>query len=714
MKVLLVFPPLWVPHRPYLSLPSLFAYLKNNGIDVIQRDFNIEAYNLLLSESYLKYVGNRLKNNFNTLESKSRLDYGIEQEYYCDLYKAISNLEYISERIEDAKNTFRDKNRYYDVSALVNARNIIRQAQSIISIGCFPSGQDLVWPLLMRFQRSVDDIHKITQNNIENPFITLYQNHLIPFILKEKPDIVGISIPGETQLIPALTLSRLIKSSCKDVHVVMGGYVISMLYDTLMKYKDLYTNFFDSVIINEGERPLLKLVENLNKGRSLQDVPNLIYLEEGKIRANEVLPPEDINALPTPCFDGLPFELYLNPELVLPILSSKGCYWGKCAFCSHNTTSYYHYKVRDSNKVVDDIQELSQQYNVKHFTFTDEAITPASMSKLSDEIIKRKMNIRCSTNLCLDPNFTASLCNKMYKAGFRLLYLGLESGCNRVLNYMEKGVNKDIATKVCKNIYDAHIWNHVYTFLGFPTETKEEAQETIDFLLYNKHVIRSFNINNFILTKGSKIMKNPEQYGLTSIDTGYHVDFTLEYNYTLNSGITFDEALKMSNVYREKIANEYSNKEVLKLDYEDIILYLSHFENKDPFLLSLIKKNDFEPQNICKLTWESVPRIKQGVSLNYIRYNVLDIISNLDNKKGLSFFPNPTYLIFNPFSGDILPTSQLIIDVFNSCNGNNNIHQISYNLSKKYDATVSQIEEGCLSLLKSLEREGVVVFDGYN
>ena len=109
MKVLLIFPPLWIPYRPYLSLPSLSAYLKDNGVTVVQKDFNIEAYNLLLSERYLKGLFQRLRYQFYALDSKDSLESHIEQMYYSDLFKAKSSVTYIAEGIEKAKKVFRNK-----------------------------------------------------------------------------------------------------------------------------------------------------------------------------------------------------------------------------------------------------------------------------------------------------------------------------------------------------------------------------------------------------------------------------------------------------------------------------------------------------------------------------------------------------------------------------------------------------------------------------
>jgi hypothetical protein len=467
MKVLLIFPPLWIPYRPYLSLPSLCGYLKSKGIDVIQKDFNVEAYDLLLSKGYLEGIIDKLNNKFNELDSKTRLMTGVEQGYYCDLYQAKSSIKDVAERIEHAKSIFRSKQAFYDVNALSNARETLKKAQAIISTGCFPKGQDLIWPINARLERSLADIKNLTQNRSDNPFLELYEEHLLPFIIKQAPDIIGISITVDGQFIPSLTMGSLIKSGYSKAHVVVGGNVITLMSDALVKNQEMFSLFFDSAVVHEGERPLLKLVENIANDRPLDDVPNLIYLDKDNVCVNQVLPSEDINSLPTPCFDGLPLNLYLNPEPVLPLLSSRGCYWGKCAFCSDNMCYRWPYKNRDAKKVVDDMQELYFKYGAVHFAFSDEAISPSSLDKLSDEIIDRGLNLWCSADVRLERQFTTDLCKKAFKAGFKLLYSGLESGCNRVLNRMVKGITKEIAAEVCGNIHKAGIWNTV-PFLRLP------------------------------------------------------------------------------------------------------------------------------------------------------------------------------------------------------------------------------------------------------
>ncbi|MDD4924099.1 MAG: PqqD family peptide modification chaperone [Dehalococcoidales bacterium] len=708
MKVLLIFPPFWVPYRPYLSLPSLTGYLKSNGIDVVQKDFNIEAYDLMMSKSYLLETGVQLQERFDILDSKDKLGGGIEQQYYSELYKAKASVPYISGKIEKAKRVFRDKKDFYDINKLTEAREILKQAQSIISTACFPGGEDFVWPLNIRIQRSFEDIRKISQNREKNPFIKLYESHLLPFIEEQAPDLIGISVAGDSQFIPALTLSRLIKKSGNKAHITVGGYMITILSDVIGKYPQLFSDFIDSAVLNEGEYPLLKLAQHLSEGKGLQDVPNLVYYYKNEVRFNDVAPAADVNTLPTPDFDGLPLDLYLSPKTVLPILSSRGCYWGKCAFCSHNESYRWNYKVRDAGKVVDDMKQLSQKHGVTHFAFSDEAISPTSMNKLCDELINRETDFRCSTNVRLERQFTAELCHKMYRAGFRLLYLGLESGCDRVLDLMEKGTDYETALEVCGNVYNAGIWNHLYTFLGFPTESAEEAQQTIDFLITHKDIIRSFNIASFLLNRGAQVVRCPQKYGITAINPGPAPDFTLAYDYTVSSGLSCAEATEMSNIYREKVIQEYDNKEVFKLDYEEILLYLSHYRERDPSLKMLASGNTDTNVKSQALNQKSVPRLKNNITTDNLRFNIVAIVDNLNNNVNKVADPEPASIIFNSVSGQVLSVNPLVMEILSLCDGKRNVRQIAYTLAQKYDAPFQKVEADCISFLETFYKQGYI------
>jgi anaerobic magnesium-protoporphyrin IX monomethyl ester cyclase len=115
--------------------------------------------------------------------------------------------------------------------------------------------------------------------------------------------------------------------------VTIGGKMITGWRDRLPDAAPLW-ELIDSAVSFEGEVALLELVRTIDEGRDLSTVPNLMYREGAQVRVNEPKDPEPVERLPVPDFSGLPLDLYLAPELVLPVWASRGCYWGRCAFCN--------------------------------------------------------------------------------------------------------------------------------------------------------------------------------------------------------------------------------------------------------------------------------------------------------------------------------------------------------------------------------------------
>ncbi len=701
MKVLLIFPPQWIPFQPYLSVPSLTGYLKSKGINVVQKDLNIEAYDTFFSEKYLKGLKPRLEERFTALKARESLQPGLEQEFYSDLFKAGASLEYIAGKVEGAKRVFRSSE-YYNAAKLAEAKRTLEHALNVISSAYFPAWLELAWFTTPLFRGSYADVKEITASRDENPYLEIFRQNFLPYLEQEDPDLIGISVAGDSQLIPALTLSRLIKSVNKKAHVVVGGYVTSLLNDTITKHDELLELFFDSAILYEGEKPLEELAGRIARGQSLEDVPNLVYREGGRIRINATPPPEPIDSLPTPCFDGLPLKLYLSPRPVLPLLSSRGCYWGKCAFCAHNESYGWRYQNRNAARVAADMRELSLKHGASHFSFSDEGMSPSEMDRLCGEIVKEKMKVSCSTNVRLETKFTPELCRKASEAGFRMLYLGLESGSNRVLDHMKKGTTRETAARVCRNVHDAGIWNHLYVFFGFPTETRQEASETADFLFCNRDSICSFNIGHFILSKGSAVMRCPEEYGITKIKADPENDFLLTFNYEVSSGLTTGQAYELSKTCWNELVASYENRETLQqLTQYDFLLYLSYYRKSDPFLRS-IKAKAVPPKAGVKISMKSVPAIRSGIVLDTVRYNLPRILDNIAQGRNAVEHQEVTPIIFDPISGKLMAIAPTAMEILRLIDGKRNVKQIINKISRKYETSSSaKVIEFLVSVLNA-------------
>jgi anaerobic magnesium-protoporphyrin IX monomethyl ester cyclase len=713
VKVLLVFPPQWTPFRPYLSLPSLYAYLKDKGVDVIQKDFNLEAYDLMLSEGYLSGISQQLRNQFSVWELKDRLAPGTEQKQYNDLFMAKTLAPLLAGKIEAAKNVYRDSQKFYDPEILAGARNTITQALQAVSLAYFPTNIGLSSFEMPSFKGSFQDLKQATQNRLENPYIQLCEEYLLPFVRDEAPGVIGITISGESQLIPALTMARLLKAGNQKAYIVIGGYVVTMLADVIVKYPELFDLFFDSAIINDGEQPLLELIRCVEEGGSLFNVPNLIFRDAAGIHVNDKKPPEDINALPPPNFDGLALEKYLSPEPVLPVLSSRGCYWSRCAFCTHSLAYGMTYQVRDPVKFVDDIEFLVKKHGVKHIALSDEGTSPNSINRIADEILRRGLDVRCSTSIRPERQFTPELCRKMAAAGFREVYIGIESSCDRVLDLINKGTTTAVNEEVLRNMCQAGIWDHVYIMFGFPGETMAEARRTFSFIAQNKDIIRSLGISNFSVGRNSRVMKNPGDYGVTLPRSTEDTDFKLYLPYLVSDGLTDIQGWELTaeclatvatqlagDAFLEKIGHHYDKACILPQ-------YLSHYEKTDPLLASIFKmKKPARKKTPKTLTAASMPALKPGVVMERLHFNLRAVWENIQNKRAEPVYPAESWSLFDIEGNRFKRISDSGAEMLSGWNGKRPISAIARDLARKYRLPLREVERECLTMAQSLVDEG--------
>ncbi|QNT75245.1 B12-binding domain-containing radical SAM protein [Dehalogenimonas etheniformans] len=708
MKVLLLFPPQWVPYYPHLALPSLAAFLRSNGVETVQKDLNVGSYNQFLTRKYLRSLKSALDSKFDEFNSKPRLSASPEQQVYSDIFIAKSSLYHLADNIEDAVKVFRGR-RYYNAETLNTARKTIENALTTVSIAHYPARLELMSFSMPEYDGKFETIEKLTSNIQGNPYFEYFEKNVLPYVREQAPGVIGISIAGESQLIPALTLARLVKKNF-DCHVVLGGYVVTLLADSLTRHRKLFEEYCDSLLVLEGERPLLELVRRLESHQSLESVPNLIYFDDGSVRANQVSPPEPMEGLPAPDFDGLPLQEYLAPDPVLPVLASRGCYWGRCAFCSHNVSYENKYRPHSGEKIVADLEALHRKYGVKHFAFSDEAIAPKVMREVTSRLIEDKTDFRFSTNIRIEPQFTPALCETMHIAGFRVVYLGQESGCDRVLGLMKKGFNKDTAIEVCRNLVNAGIWDHLYIFLGFPGESENDAQETITFLSENASIIRSFNLGSFSLGRGSEVMRMPGDYGI-KISQARLDDLAMVYSYAPSSGISSSRAAELSREAWAILSKEYPTSRVLDLlSKEDLLLYLSHFESTDP-ALTKIKRSPTVSAPGVELTLDSQLKTSPGVFRTTLNFDLPDIMKNLLLNWERDAVPSPVRVLFDPENRKIRPIGPNVSEMLDLLGRGRTIRMIARQLSQRHNIPEAAVEAFCLDALNQLKNEGYLAAD---
>ncbi|MBI4382853.1 MAG: radical SAM protein [Nitrospinae bacterium] len=580
--IYLVFPSSWHPSQPYLSLPSLKAFLNKHGVhDVVQRDLAIELLDHLCTWEKAWPLYDRIVDERRALAGRPRHS-AFESEKYARLAEAEEIVPALKDEIDGAVRSLRCAD-FYEIDRYMESLKIIDVWLDSILAPYYPSQLTVIGSQMRFSPYSSSEIMESFKNPDQNFFYDLYRQYYVPDILSKDIDLLGISITSVEQIISGLTLAQLVKERRKDIHVTVGGSVFTKLVDKLEKGSPLF-QFVDSFIVHEGETPLLRLVEELRGGRDLSKVPNLVWEDGGKVKVNRPFAKEELNELPTPDFDGMPLDLYLSPERVLPVMGSRGCYWERCAFCSI-PFDHMDFHVRYAETVVNDVRVLQNKYNCNYFFFTDEALPINFLKTFAGKLVEEKVDIQWTGELKFEKSLLKeNRLDLLYRSGCRKLIFGLESYNQRVLDAMKKGVEQAVIDKTVEECLRIGIAMHFYLIVGFPTETRDEAMESVNFVMSNRRLLDSPGFSciasQFDLEKGTPIEKNPAEWHITRLHTPPEHDLSLGYSYDITAGMTADEA---TQVYQEIV--ERVSREVMTFPHNyslsDGLLYIGHHEKEN-------------------------------------------------------------------------------------------------------------------------------------
>ncbi|MCP4252741.1 MAG: radical SAM protein [Candidatus Scalindua sp.] len=584
-KVMLIFPPDWYPSKPYLSLPTLTAFLRKAGHRVVQKDVNLEMYDWFFSEDCLQFILEKIPGQLqrlNKLPGDQRLTNEVVKLRQALRECTQSYITTLAKKAESAKAIVRSQE-FYKVDKLEWAMNVFHEVMRTISLVyapariCMPPMEtDLTYKLFISSEvlTAVDD----SQVNV---YRDVYNHILKPAIEDEKPDVIGISIALSQQLFSSMTFCSMIKEQFPGIHITIGGNTVTRLRDVLPETTNLFS-LFDSVIMYEGETAFLQLINAIGTDREFSTIPNLIYKDSAGIHTSEITTAEDMATLPPPDFDGLPLDKYFVPDRILSYLSTRGCYWGKCAFCDHGEGYTAGYRAKNIDQIIDEINYLKSRYHVNHFHFPDESYPPALFKKLTKKLIESDLKISWSTHLRFEESL---LDNKAWedaeRSGCRFLHMGFETGSERVLRLMGKATTSEQIQQSLEFSSRHGVWNHVMGFFGFPGETYEDTKSSMQFLDNNKEHVHSIGFGTFDLTKYSPVIKNAEKFGV-SYTKNPEWDLALDYYFTVKEGLGIESA---GQVLEEFEQNHYRGWDLKIYIREYLFLYVVHYgTNKLPFL----------------------------------------------------------------------------------------------------------------------------------
>lgn len=308
----------------------------------------------------------------------------------------------------------------------------------------------------------------LPENNIEN---------LKSVIKKFKPELIGITIV--TSLFSeACKVTRLIKEIDKNIIVVGGGAHCSSYPEKALEESEI-----DIVVIGEGDFTIKKIAGR----KPLRGIRGIAYRKNDKIVVNERAEPiKNLDSLPYPAYQLYNYKRYRVSKTIArksPIAwmeSSRGCIYG-CVYCNKNIFGTK-FRTKSVERVVNEMIRLKKM-GFKEVHFTDDAFTTdmKRAKKICDALIEKKVNLDWALITGIRVNqVDYELLYKMRKAGCYKVFFGIESGNQKVLDTIRKGITLE---QIRQAVYWAkkagiEVWGAF--MIGLPGETKESMQDTIN------------------------------------------------------------------------------------------------------------------------------------------------------------------------------------------------------------------------------------------
>jgi radical SAM superfamily enzyme YgiQ (UPF0313 family) len=291
-----------------------------------------------------------------------------------------------------------------------------------------------------------------------------------------RPTVVGVHTKTLT-LDRALAVANLARES--------GAFTVAGGPDAATRPETYLDGAFDAVALGEGEETLVELARVVSRGESPRGMAGIAVREETRVVRGPARPfLRSLDDLPLPAWDLIDIERYLatwkrsTGERRMAVLTSRGCPFD-CAWCSKPTFGRT-YRQQSVDRVLDELRALKDQFRVDYVRFCDDVfgIQRAWLEELLDRMIGEHLDIQfeCLARVeLLKPDLLA----RMRRAGLARVYVGVESGSQKMLDAMNRGTKLAQVERAAEALRREGIRQYWFLMLGYPGETVDDIARTL-------------------------------------------------------------------------------------------------------------------------------------------------------------------------------------------------------------------------------------------
>ncbi|MCF8296773.1 MAG: radical SAM protein [Saprospiraceae bacterium] len=483
------------------------------------------------------------------------IDNNLLSNLSCYFWKEIFDFNNVKELLEFSSDFDTDVNITENIKSFINSEQMAFELQkhltNITGIGIenfiYFNSIEIINYLLFQFSEyyynnfaftldnafdidanSAKQIIDLAQNEDFNPYYSFLEKHFVPILNDENPEIVFVN--GRPGL---FNFSQLyfVKKHFPQAYVFLSRhsseYYSMNKITNYLKTNELLFSWIDGIILDDFKHTESLVEEAIKNKTDLLNIPNLlIKTEEEIIQTHYQKRERSVSEIRIPDlmleFDNTkkiksPFEIFETH-----LLLNNKCHWSSCSYCGINLK--YPCKTNSTlTKTTDylDLFDEVQSKNYKLFVLQDEAINVRLANEIAIGKTARKNNLAWHYRSKIDINYTDEVIRNLAKSNLKGIYFGLESINERVIGLMNKYnkfIEADFIEKLADKLFENNIHCHFCVIIGFPGETREEMQQTLDFIskIKSKHPKFTFTINIFESDISSPIFTNKEKYNLQS------------------------------------------------------------------------------------------------------------------------------------------------------------------------------------------------------
>ena len=544
--VLLLTPPLTQLNTPYPATAYLTGFLQSHGIEARQADLGIDMVLRIFNRSGLQSVFEHIRQRTETLPGEAQQMLVIAPAYLNTIEPVIEFLQgrnpalacllarpgFLPQGPRFARHRGRtsplralpehDRAKRYATLYLEDLADLIQATVS--PYFALSRYAEQIATAASSFAPLIDAV-AAPPTLTDHFMLDALWAHLEHFT----PTLVVLTVPFPGNLYGAFRIAHALKARRPACVIALGGGYVNTELRRLSDPRVF--DYIDYVTLDDGERPLLSLIEHLAGTRSRAQLCRTFLREQGRVVFTHTTtdPEFSMNAVGCPTYRGLDLSRYLtildstNPMHRLwseghwnKLTVAHGCYWKQCTFCDVGLPYISRYEMTPTERLIQEIEQLIAETGCRGFHFVDEAAPPAALKALALALLERGITISWWGNIRFEEAFTPDLCRLLAASGCIAITAGLEAASDRLLALIKKGITVDQTARVAAAFTEAGILIHAYLMYGCPSETVQETIDSVERVrqLVKAGLIQSAFWHRFTATAHNPVGLQPAAHGI--------------------------------------------------------------------------------------------------------------------------------------------------------------------------------------------------------